>query len=206
MNINQAQEGSVSKSRKVGFWIGLAVCELAFGLVVFGLTRHHYLNEPPAASSRVASMPFPMGFPQTGSGSAAAVPSTSFDAGLQSPELIGQRADERFEAGDYAQAAVLYERLVTLDPTNVALLNNLGITLHYLGRSDEAIERLKAGLAIDSAHQRSWLTLGFIDSQLGNREEARTALTQALRLGNANDVGQSASRMLEEMGFEVALE
>lgn len=196
----------MSESRKVGFWIGLAVCELAFGLVVFGLTRHHYLNQTAAASSRIESMPFPMAFPQTGLDSLAAAPSTSVAAALESPELIVERADERFQARDYAEAAVLYERLVALDPTNVALLNNLGITLHYLGRSDEAIERVKAGLAIDSAHQRSWLTLGFINSQLGNREEARTALTQALHLGNDDEVGQSAARMLEEMGFEVALD
>ncbi len=39
------------------------------------------------------------------------------------------------------------------------------------------------GLAVDPTHQRIWLTLGFVSSQLGNTEQARTALTTAIELG-----------------------
>jgi tetratricopeptide (TPR) repeat protein len=193
----------MSESRKTGFWIGLAAFELLFGVAVFGVTRHYYLSRREPALPQAASRPFPMAFPQAGRPATSALPDSPVDVALESPDVISQRADERFAAGDYTAAAALYERLVALDPTNVALLNNLGITLHYIGRSDEAIQRLDAGLAIDSGHQRSWLTLGFINSQLGQREEAHTALVNAVRLGPRNDVGQSAARMLQEMGFEV---
>jgi tetratricopeptide (TPR) repeat protein len=135
-----------------------------------------------------------------------AIPAGPPDADLESPDAIATRANQRFAAGDYAQAAVLYERLIGMDPMNVPLLNNLGITLHYLGRSDEALQWLEHGVAIDPAHQRSWLTIGFINSQVGNTDEARTALNEAFRLGADNDIGMSAARMLRDMGFEVTLD
>ena len=100
------------------------------------------------------------------------------------PAVMSERADAAFTGGNYAEAAALYERLLGSDPQNVELHNNLGLTLHYLGRSGEALERLAAGLRIDPGHQRSWLTTGFVHLQVGNTAEARTALTHARDAGD----------------------
>ena len=43
----------------------------------------------------------------------------------------------------------MYSQLLAFDPKNVEVYNNLGITLHYLGRSAEAVQRLNEGLALD---------------------------------------------------------
>lgn len=200
----------MSESRKAGFWIGLAVFQVLFGLAVFGLTRHYYLDRagPSARSTSSVSLPSTQAFRDAVATLPGASPSfgASSDPSPETPDAIARRADERFQARDYVQAAALYERLVALDPTNATLLNNLGITLHYLGRSDEAIERLNAGLAVDPEHQRSWLTLGFVNAQLGRRDAAQAALTNAVRLGADNEVGQSAARMLDEMGFDAAVD
>ncbi|MGW8368799.1 MAG: tetratricopeptide repeat protein [Gammaproteobacteria bacterium] len=88
---------------------------------------------------------------------------------------------------------------MSFDPNNVEVYNNLGITLHYIGRSDEALRRLDQGVAIDPTHQRIWLTLGYVNSQLGNAEQARTALTKAVQMDPDNDIGQSAAKMLEAL-------
>jgi Flp pilus assembly protein TadD len=96
-------------------------------------------------------------------------------------------------------AAELYERLLVLGPNNVETYNNLGITLHYIGRSNEALRRLNEGVAIDPAHQRIWLTLGFVNSQLGNTEQARAALNTAADLNAANEIGKSAIKMLADL-------
>jgi len=88
---------------------------------------------------------------------------------------------------------------LAFDPTNVEVHNNLGLTLHYLGRSEEALRRLNDGVALDSNNQRIWLTLGYVNSQLGNVEHARTALTKATQIGSNESIRQSAERMLDEL-------
>jgi cytochrome c-type biogenesis protein CcmH/NrfG len=55
------------------------------------------------------------------------------------------------------------------------------------------------GIAIDPDHQRSWLTLGFVNSQLGNTEQAHTALTKATQVGTDDSIRQSAMKMLEDL-------
>jgi Flp pilus assembly protein TadD len=93
----------------------------------------------------------------------------------------------------------LYRQLLTFDATNAEIYNNLGLTLHYLGSSEEALQKLNEGVALDPTHQRSWLTLGFVNSQLGNTEQARTALTNASQTGTDEEIHQSALKMLESL-------
>jgi Flp pilus assembly protein TadD len=69
--------------------------------------------------------------------------------------------------------------------------------LQYLGRSTEALRALDEGIALDPTYQRIWLTLGFVNGQIGNIEEARKALTTAVQMGANSDVGQAAAELLE---------
>ena len=52
---------------------------------------------------------------------------------------------------------------------------------------------------MDAGYQRIWLTLGYVNIQAGNTEEARTALTKALEMNADNDIGQSAANMLAQL-------
>jgi len=118
---------------------------------------------------------------------------------LQDPNEISRQAGEFFTNRQYDRAVDLYEQLLALRPNDAETYNNLGITLHYLGRSDEALRRLNEGVAVDAEHQRIWLTLGFVNSQLGNTDQARTALTTAAQIGSDDSIRQSARRMLEDL-------
>jgi Flp pilus assembly protein TadD len=118
---------------------------------------------------------------------------------VQNPEQTLQRADELFVNGDYVQAGDMYQRLVSSGYRDVNLYNNLGLTLHYLGRSQEALQRLNEGIALDSSYQRIWLTLGYVSSQVGRIDDARVALTTAVEMDADNDIGQSAARMLQDL-------
>jgi tetratricopeptide (TPR) repeat protein len=190
LNVNLAM-------RKAGFWLAVACFQLMFGLIVFFATRQYYLAE--AEPLRTETTTVAPDFPPAFLNAVSALPDIESSIDPQPPEQMAARADEQFRSGSYAEAAVLYQRLVELDSTNVNLLNNLAITLHYIGRSDEALDRMETALAIDENHQRAWLTLGFVHSQLGNSEEARTALNRAIELGPDNEVGDSAARMLSEL-------
>ncbi|MDH3491005.1 MAG: tetratricopeptide repeat protein [Gammaproteobacteria bacterium] len=115
------------------------------------------------------------------------------------PADISRQADQFFANRQFQQAANAYERLLRLEPENAEIHNNLGLTLHYLGRSDEALRRLNDGVAVDPENQRIWLTLGFVNSQVGNVEQARKALTTATKIGSNESIRQSAMRMLEAL-------
>lgn len=115
------------------------------------------------------------------------------------PAEIDRQANQYFQDKDYDNAARLYRRVLELSPDNVGTLNNLGLTLYYLGRSSEALEMLRRGSDLQPEFQRIWLTLGFVESGLGNIPEAKQALQNAIELGPETDPGKSATKMLSKL-------
>ncbi len=180
------------------FWTLLAVFQVLFGVAVFAITRHYYRADSATASGGIVrQIPAVQPWPQTLTGAGPALSGSAPPAAaLTDPAEISRLADAAYSARQYDRAAELYERLLTFDATNVDVHNNLGIALHNAGRSAEALEKLSAGVARDPLHQRSWLTLGFVNSQLGNVEDARTALTNAVQTGTDEQIRNSAQTML----------
>lgn len=183
------------------FWTLLAVFQVVFGVTVFAITRHYYRADSAAErGAGVGQLSAVQPWPQTPAGTGLALPgSATPTAALTDPAEISRLADEAYDARQYDRAAELYERLLTFDPVNVDIHNNLGIALHNAGRSAEALEKLAAGVARDPLHQRSWLTLGFVNSQLGNVEDARMALTNAMQTGTDAQIRASAEAMLARL-------
>jgi len=188
--------------RSTKFWLSMTLFQVLFGLAVFAITRQYYIHDSDNISAEPTairqSLPaWPDRITETDLrllGVSALGQST-----LEDPVEISRQADEFFANRQYDQAVELYERLLVLGPNNVETYNNLGITLHYLGRSTEALRRLDEGVAVDPTHQRIWLTLGYVSSQLGNIEQARTALTNAAQIGVDDEIRQSAREMLENL-------
>lgn len=188
--------------RDMKFWLSMAAFQLAFGLAIFFFTRQYYL-QPPAASAMPAAATFDatknwLNEVSVASPALRQLP-VSDPSSMDDPFELSRRADEFFSGKDYAAAAQYYERLLQIDPVNVDIYNNLGLTLHYLGRSTEAVGKLGQGIAIDPDNQRIWLTLGFVNRQAGDVEEARRALGRAVELAADTQVGQSAASMLESL-------
>lgn len=182
------------------FWAALAVFQVLFGLAVFAVTREYYLREPELPASHPPVRGAAPGTPP-GSLSAGDI-AMSLDASQlvsNDPVMLSRLADEHFSAGRYREAAAAYERLLAFRPRDAVVLNNLGLTLHYLGRSQEALARLTEGAAADPGNQRVWLTTGFVQSQLGNNPEAREALEKAVETGTDDSVRRSAASMLESL-------
>lgn len=189
--------------RSAKFWIPMTVFQIVFGLTVFALTRQYYVNDPGKVSAVPSAIRQPaIDWPENSTGNDLEQLISSFPGPsvLQDPIEISSRADEAFANGQYDRAAVLYEQLLVAGPNNGNTYNNLGITLHYLGRSTEALRVLNEGVGVDPSNQRTWLTLGFVNSQLGNIAQARTALATAVQMGADTGVGQSAEKMLNELG------
>jgi len=179
------------------FWVFLALFEIVFGSLIFIVTRSYYRDQSvslPTALQESTALSMP--------GSASSLPSgPAIDLSApRTPEEIARLADEHFTNRQYEAAAVLYQQLVQQDPNNVDLLNNLAITLHYVGRSDEALELVNDGVLADPNHQRIWLTRGFILSQTGRSGEAVSALEKVVELDATTPIADSARKMLSEIG------
>jgi len=181
------------------FWLSLAAFQIVFGLIVFAATRQYYLDrvERPAAREPIVDSTLPARSENITEADLARfgllVPSTTVS---DDPDEILRLANQYFADRQYDQAAVFYEKLLTFAPDNTDTLNNLGLTLHYVGRSAEALKRLQDAVVIDPNYQRAWLTLGFVNSQVGNTEDARVALTNAIERGPDEAIRKSASDML----------
>ena len=188
--------------RDFKFWIAMAVFQAFFGFAVFAITRDYYQpKQQPTVRAHPATLN-PSASSWQGineSDISRLAPDVLGDTGAQSPGKISRQADEFFARRQYAQAAESYKRLLDFDSQNSEVYNNLGLTLHYLSRSDEALRYLNEGVALDPSNQRIWLTLGYVNSQLGNTEQARSALDKASSIGDNESIRQSALRMLDEL-------
>jgi len=188
--------------RRPKYWIKIMVFQIVFGMVVFAITRQYYtqdsdknINDPTVV--REPRMVWPERITEN---NPARISSSTFNKFIsEDPVEISRQANEYFANKQYDKAANLYERLLAHGPNTAETYNNLGITLHYLGRSSEALSKLNKGVSVDPTNQRIRLTLGFVNSQLGKIEQARSALTAAVKMGVDNEVGQSAQKMLENL-------
>lgn len=188
--------------RSTRFWALLLVFQLVFGLSVFAVTRYVYMGDSSRANDLSgADLQRPIDWTDTASDFNATLLDSLGSVATESsdPMEISRQADEFFTNKQYARAAELYEKLLDFGPGNADVHNNLGLTLQYLGRSDEALRRLDEGAKLDPANQRIWLTIGFVNSQTGNAIAARAALETAVQIDSESSVGKSASRMLESL-------
>lgn len=189
-------------ARDKRFWTLLVIFQIFFGLAVFAFTRDYYMQESQSATGHppIANQ----GATSWSRGVTATDISRLSSPGLveptpSDPAEIYRRAEEFFANKQYAQAASLYEQLLAYSPNDAEIYNNLGLTSFYLGRPDDALRWLNEGVAKDAGHQRIWLTLGYVNSQLGNTEQARSALTQATQVGGSASIREAAEKMLAEL-------
>ena len=188
------------------FWTLLVIFQVFFGLAVFAFTREYYRQDaqPIAGHPPIANPSANPSATAWSRGMTATDISRLSSPGLvepvpSDPAEIYRKAEEHFANRQYPQAAALYERLLTFTPDDAEIHNNLGLTLFYMGRADESLRTLNEGVAADPEHQRIWLTLGYVNSQLGNMEQAREALTRATETGDNASIREAAMEMLAEL-------
>ena len=175
-------------------WLAFAMFLFFYGFTVFALTRDYYLRHPsppvtaPSASQGASPPRAPSPI------DTSVIPDAIVET---NPELLHQRADSFFQQQRYAEAAQIYRRLTELTPDDAEVHNNLGLALHQAGDNPGAIASLRIAVAKGPTLQRPWLTLGFVNLQSGNPDEARSALEKARDLDPDSDIGKEATRLLE---------
>jgi predicted O-linked N-acetylglucosamine transferase (SPINDLY family) len=81
--------------------------------------------------------------------------------------------------GEYAQAVAAYERGLQLDPSNIAVLNNLGLAQYKLGRYMQALDAFRRASALDASNAHVLNNLGLALSKLERHPEACAAFHRA---------------------------
>jgi predicted Zn-dependent protease len=87
-----------------------------------------------------------------------------------------------WKSGNLAQADVAFGEALKLDPKHQKSLINSARVLLELGRTDEALDRIQASLALDSASAESWRVLGRVEEDLGSPDDASDAYRRAITL------------------------
>jgi tetratricopeptide (TPR) repeat protein len=184
-------------------WAAFIVFLAFYGFAVFALTRDYYLRHPVRSPAQAQAGPH--GIPPQPSarlgerlraaiGEAEAGPDP--EALPDDPGLLAREADRAFAQRRFADAILLYRRLLRLDPADQEARNDLGLALHYSGDSAQGLEVLRRGAEEAPEFQRIWLSLGFVALQAGEPATARQALAHAESLDPDSDVGAEARRLL----------
>ncbi len=167
--------------------IGIGVGFVSFGLVVFLVTRAHYTKNPGEIVTFQAAPSGPTGI---------TAPRVSAPPRPKNAKTLAYQGDRYFEARRFREAIELYRNALKLDPKDVDTHNDLGLALHYTGKSGEAVEILRKGTKIQPSFQRIWLSLGFILKSLDQNEEAKEALGKAADIDPKSNQGREALKML----------
>lgn len=161
-------------------WASVAILAVA-GLGVLVLVWRSYQNDAP----RVMTYQAPP---------SAAVSSAPR---IETAQSLSALAEGHLAARRYDQAIEIYRKMLTLEPQDAGIYNELGLALHYNGKSDEAVAALNQATSLDPKMQRAWLSTGFVLKTLGREKQARAALEKTIALGPATAQGLEAVRMLK---------
>ncbi len=124
--------------------------------------------------------------------------SPSFASPGAPPAGPAAQGDVFFEQGRFREAIPEYQKAVADNPKDVDSWNDLGLALHYTGRSGEALDALRRGAAADPRYQRVLLSLGFVSLQRNRREEARAAWERLISIDPSTSLAEEARKFLKK--------
>jgi tetratricopeptide (TPR) repeat protein len=102
------------------------------------------------------------------------------------PETAVEMAAKLYGATKYEQAVKVCRQLLASRPGNADAYNILGVSLHALGRGDEAVEALKRATELAPEAPSIKSNLGEILRQQGRIEEAAAVLEESVKLDPEN--------------------
>lgn len=95
-------------------------------------------------------------------------------------ERMGMEGIEAFDKGNFEGAKEAYERVLKVEPDNLAALVNLGATEYRLGNNEAAEHFLQRSLRIKPDNPLAWLNLGMIYLSRNDPMRALAAIAQAV--------------------------
>lgn len=99
----------------------------------------------------------------------------------------------------YKNAVDQYRKYLAIQPTNVEVRIDLGLSYSYLQMIDIALRELNASVAAAPDNQRAWHSLGWVQyNGAGNLAAAREAWQKSYNLNPSTPIGQESKTFLDE--------
>ncbi|MBI5641855.1 MAG: tetratricopeptide repeat protein [Deltaproteobacteria bacterium] len=115
------------------------------------------------------------------------------------PDILWRLGDAYFDSKQFAESSAYYKKALQFKPNEADIYNDLGLSAHYLGKSDEGLKIVEEGIKKNPYHQRIWLTKGFILAYgMGDLDGAKAAWEKANALNPESQVGKAAGEFLAQ--------
>jgi tetratricopeptide (TPR) repeat protein len=188
-----------------------AVSGVLFGVIVgwiIGSEQAQLLPRPRAAQQaeapqQAAASPAPE--------SAAPAPAVLDETKVRALENVAEKdsknavarsqlGDLYYDAGKYPEAIKWYEQAFTLNPKDVNVSTDLGVSYYYNKETDRAIDQLQKSLQIDPSHAKTLLNLGVVKA-FGKQDlkGATEAWQKLVQVAPQTPEGQQAKQALDSL-------
>src|SRR5258708_5396909 len=107
----------------------------------------------------------------------------------QPPGVLLERAARAELNGRRNEAIELYRRVLMIDPSNLAAINQLGVFAGERGDLVAAVRHFHNSLRIDPNQAEVWFNLGVAQSRLGRTQEALISFESMIALSPLSNSG-----------------
>lgn len=97
-------------------------------------------------------------------------------------EIILHQANELKFKGDYEQALMIYDQVISLDPNNARAHHAKGNIMDILGKHEQAVSCYNAALECDPLNAETWYNKGVTLSKMGCQDEGVECIRQGVSL------------------------
>jgi len=191
-----------------------AIAGIFFGLIA-GWIIGSQQTQPGTSSTRSAPVPSAESAPSAaapaGSVPGAPAPAMLDEARVQALRNVvdkdpknavarAQLANLYYDAGRYADAITWYQESIALNPGDVSVSTDLGVSYYYSNQPDRAIQQLEHSLKIDPRHTKTLLNLGVVRAFGKQDLNGATEIWRRLvELAPDSPEGQQAKQALDSL-------
>jgi tetratricopeptide (TPR) repeat protein len=180
--------------------IAFGIAGIAFGLIAGWIIGTQQATVRTPAAAPVAAAPAAEAGPR-----AAILDETQVNAlkavadrETTNPRPRVELANLYFDAQKFDEAITWYEAALALNPNDVDVSTDLGVSYYYTNNPDKALEQLDRSLKIDPRHVKTLLNVGIVRAfAKQDLEGASKAWQQVIQLAPDSPEGQAAKRALD---------
>ncbi len=185
------------RHESTGFVIAAAFSALVIGWILLAQRPADQVTPPAAAAAprtneNVNDPPPPIDEARVGALRAAAE---------RDAEDVASRValgNAYFDAERFGEASVWYEQALALNPSDVNVSTDLGVSYYYTRQPDRALEQFDRSLAVDPRHSKTILNIGIVRAYAKqDLDGAGTAWQQVIEIAPDSPEARAAQEALE---------
>ena len=186
---------------------------IAFGIagILFGLIAGWVIGSQQAVARPPAAAPAAQQAPASGSAAGATRAAVLDETQVTALKTVAAREKTNatprvqlgnlyFDAERYEDAITWYGDALKLSPGDVNVSTDLGVSLYYSNKPDEALKQFDQSLTLDPKHAKTLLNVGIVKA-FGKQDldGAEAAWKQVMAIAPDGPEGQAAKRALDSL-------